>query len=79
MYKIEQWTCYYGDEKPFDYYIKRNTKTGKGTTIKLEEKIEKAKKFFADNGFMDFTRFCGFLNGCNLSIADKIELYLNNF
>ena len=45
----------------------------------MKKKIEKAREFYNLNGFMDFTRFCGFLKGCNLSLADKIELYLNNF
>ena len=34
VYKIEKWTCYYGNETPFVYYIKRNLKTGKGKSIK---------------------------------------------
>ena len=45
----------------------------------MQEKIEKAREFFNAHGFIDFTRFCGFLKGCKLSLADKIELYLNNF
>ena len=45
----------------------------------MQEKIEKARDFYNLHGFMDLTRFCGFLSGCGLSLADKIELYLNNF
>ena len=78
MHKIEKWTCHYGNDH-FDYYIKRDLKTGKGKTLAIDKKIEKAKDFYNLHGFMDFTRFCGFLSGCGLSLADKIELYLNNF
>jgi len=79
MHKIESWTLYYGNEKPVDFYIKRDLKTGKGKNIELNKKIEKAREFYDAHGFIDLTRFCSFLKGCKLSLADKIELYLNNF
>ena len=45
----------------------------------MKKEIEKAREFFDAHGFIDFTRFCSFLKGCKLSLADKIELYINNF
>lgn len=41
VHKIEKWTLYYGDEKPYTFYINRNIHTGEGKTIKPNKKQKK--------------------------------------
>jgi hypothetical protein len=42
----------------------------------IKKQVKKAVLFFKKHGFMDLSRFCGYLNGLNLTPEQKIDLYI---
>lgn len=43
----------------------------------IKKQVKKAVLFYKKNGFMDLTRFCQYLKDFDLSISEKIDLYLS--